>query len=234
MCIVGCGEKATRQRAGGSDPSFPLRLRDGSSADQHLLLLLLLLLLPPHLYGPHDFPHNEIFTGHWFPEKWWGSVNCFSASNFLPLQTALLVVLTVISAGGRLDRSASVTLVRQSQSLAPLPLFYFLPPFLLLFYLALFFTRRFLSSFLSLCVCVCVCVCVCTPAAFQLQVSWINRATVGLGFFFPFHISPSLYFFFFLFLFPAELVNSIQRISSFSCYCVKKKKKKKNSWLSFF
>lgn len=67
----------------------------------------------PDLYGPHDFPHNEIFTGQWFPEKWWGSVNCFSASNFLPLQMALLVVLTVISTGGRLDRSASVTLVRQ-------------------------------------------------------------------------------------------------------------------------
>lgn len=102
--------------------------------------------LPFHFYGPHDFPHNEIFTGHWFPEKWWGSVNCFSASNFLPLQTALLVVLTVISAGGRLDRSASVTLVRQWQSLAPLPPFYFLLPFLPLFYLA-FYTPFFCGAF---------------------------------------------------------------------------------------
>lgn len=24
---------------------------------------------PPYFYGAHDFPHNEIFTGHWFPEK---------------------------------------------------------------------------------------------------------------------------------------------------------------------
>lgn len=23
----------------------------------------------PTLYGRHDFPRNEIFTGHWFPEK---------------------------------------------------------------------------------------------------------------------------------------------------------------------
>lgn len=23
----------------------------------------------PDLYGPHDFSRNEIFTGHWFPEK---------------------------------------------------------------------------------------------------------------------------------------------------------------------
>lgn len=33
------------------------------------------------------FAHNEIFTGHCFPEKWWGSVNCFSASNFLPFHS---------------------------------------------------------------------------------------------------------------------------------------------------
>lgn len=99
-----------------------------------------------HLYGPHDFPHNEIFTGHWFPEKWWRSVNCFSASNFLPLQTALLVMLTVISAGGRLDRSASVTLVRQEQCLSPLLLYF--PSIFSSFSFYLFSSPRLFLSFL--------------------------------------------------------------------------------------
>lgn len=99
-----------------------------------------------HLYGPHDFPHNEIFTGHWFPEKWWRSVNCFSASNFLPLQTALLVMLTVISAGGRLDRSASVTLVRQEQCLSPLLLYF--PSIFSSFSFYLFSCPRLFLSFL--------------------------------------------------------------------------------------
>lgn len=136
-----CWSGGKARRAGRSAPSFPLQLGTAPLSRSTPLRPP-----PPNLYGPHDFPHNEIFTGHWFPEKWWGSVNCFSASNFLPLQTALLVVLTVISAGGRLDRSASVTLVRQKQSLAPLPLFYFLPPFLL-FYVA--FTFLFFWGFSS-------------------------------------------------------------------------------------
>lgn len=54
------------------------------------------------------------------------------SESFSPLQTALRVLLTVISAGGRPDRSLSVTLVRQSQSLAACPRFYLPPPLLLL------------------------------------------------------------------------------------------------------
>lgn len=58
----------------GLPPPFLLRTaRDGAAQLPH-----------PHSYGRHDFPHNEIFTGQWFPEQRRGSVNCFSASHFPP------------------------------------------------------------------------------------------------------------------------------------------------------